>query len=335
MMRRRTFSLGALAAPMLGRPARAEVATVRIAKQYGLPYLPIMVMEHEHLVEKHAGRAGLPGFKPEWTTLGGTGAIADAILSAQVDFGAAGATSLATMWDKTVGTAQEVLSLSAVQSTPFLLMTSNPALNSITDLSDADRIAVPGVKISAQALLLQMAAAKQWGEDQYDRLDKLTVTLPHPDALAGLLSGSTVDCHYAVAPFYQYEQASPKLHPILKSYDTFGGHHINGTLIGTRRFREANPQATAAVLAAQIEANELINAHPEQAAAIYLEMARDTRSTPAEMTAIVADPDNDWTTVPAGVEKLTAFMVRVGRLKHRPKSWQDLYMPEVHGLAGS
>ncbi len=332
---RRAVCLGALAAPMLGRPARAEVATVRIAKQYGLPYLPIMVMEHERLVEKHAGRAGLPGLKPEWTTLGGTGAIADAILSAQVDFGAAGATSLATMWDKTVGTSQEVLSLSAVQSTPFLLMTSNPALRSITDLSDADRIAVPGVKISAQALLLEMAAAKQWGEDQYDRIDKLTVTLPHPDALAGLLSGSTVNCHYAVAPFYQYERASPKLHPILKSYDTFGGHHINGTLIGTRRFRDANPQATGALLAAQMEANELINRHPEQAAAIYLEMARDTRSTAAEMTAIVADPDNDWTTVPAGVEKLTAFMARVGRLKHRPKSWRDLYMPEVHGLAGS
>ena len=44
-----------------------------LARLVGLPYLPIMVMEHERLVEKHAGRAGLPGLKPEWTTLGGTG----------------------------------------------------------------------------------------------------------------------------------------------------------------------------------------------------------------------------------------------------------------------
>jgi len=320
---------------MLGRAAQAEASMVRIAKQYGLPYLPIMVMEHEHLVEKHAARLGLPGLKPEWTTLGGTGAIADAIVAGQMDFAAAGAVALATLWDKTVGTAQEVLSLSAVQSTPFLLMTSNPALRSIGDLSDADRIAVPGVKISAQALMLEMAAAKQWGDAAYDRLDTLTVTLPHPDALAGLLGGSTVNCHYSVAPFYQYEQASPKLHSILKSYDTFGAHHINGTLIGTKRFRAANPRITEIVLAAQMEANALINAHPDQAAAIYIEMAHDTRSTQSAMAAIVADTDNDWTTAPAGVETLTGFMVKVGRMKHRPTSWKSLYMPEVHGLAGS
>lgn len=335
MIRRRAVIAGTLATPMLVRRALAEASTVRIAKQYGLPYLPIMVMEHERLVEKHGALLGLPGLKPEWTTLGGTGAIADAILAGQMDFAAAGVTSLATMWDKTVGTSQEVLALSAVQSTPFVLMTSNPALKSIVDLSDNDRIAVPGVKISAQALLLEMAAAKQWGQDQYARLDKLTVTLPHPDALAGLLSGSTVDCHYAVSPYYQYEMASPKLHMILKSYDTFGGHHINGTLIGTKRYRDANPQVTAVVLAAQTEANALINAHPDQAAAIYLSMAKDTRSSAAEMAAIVADPDNDWTTAPAGVEKMTGFMHQVGRMKHPVTSWKQLYMPEVHGLAGS
>ena len=332
---RRATLLGTLAAPMLARQARAEAGTVRIAKQYGLPYLPVMVMEHEGFIEKNAARLGLPGLKATWTTLGGTGAIADGILAGQLDFAAAGATALATLWDKTVGTAQEVLSLSAVQSTPYLLMTSNPALKSIADLTDNDRIAVPGVKISSQALLLEMAAAKLWGNAQYDRLDKLTVTLPHPDAITSLLSGGAVDCHYSVAPFYQYELASPKLHVILKSYDTFGGHHINGTMIGTRRFREANPKITEIMLAAQNDANDLINHHPDQAAAIYLEMAKDTRSTTAQMTAIVSDPDNDWTTTPTGIEKMTSFMHEVGRMKHQPKSWKDLYMPEIHGVAGS
>lgn len=335
MIGRRGLALGALAAPMLGRRALAETATVRIAKQYGLPYLPLMVMEHERLVEKHGAAAGLPGLTAEWTTLGGTGAIADAILAGQVDFGAAGITSLATLWDKTVGTAQAVLSLSAVQSTPFLLMTSNPALRSIADLSEADRIAVPGVKISAQALLLEMAAAQQWGEAGFDRLDRLTVTLPHPDAMAGLLGGSAVNCHYSVAPFYQYELASGKARSILKSYDTFGGHHINGTLIGTARFRRDNPGVVQAVLAAQEQANALIREHPQQAAAMYLQMAHDTRSEVPDMARVVADPDNDWTTTPAGVERLLGFMHTVGRLKHVPGSWKDLYMPEVHGLAGS
>ena len=92
---------------------------------------------------------------------------------------------------------------------------------------------------------------------------------------------------------------------------------------------------TEAVLAAQQDANDLIEKMPGKAAAIYLEMAKDTRSTAAQMTAIVADPDNDCTTTPAGVERLTAFMHRVGWMKHEPRSWKDLYMREMHGLAGS
>jgi len=28
-------------------------------------------------------------------------------------------------------------------------------------------------------------------------------------------------------------------------------------------------------------------------------------------------------------------MHQVGRMKHEPKSWKDLYMPEVHGLEGA
>lgn len=328
--------LAALAAPLLGRPARAEVSAVRIARQYGLPYLPIMIMEHEKLVEKHAARLGLPNLRSEWITFGGTGAVADGVVAGSTDFAGAGATALLTLWDKTVGTGQEVLALSAIQSMPFLLMTNNLALNSVADLTENDRIAVPGVKISAQALLLEMEAAKRWGQDQYDRLDKFTVTLPHPDALVGLLSGtSSVDCHYAVSPFYYYEEASPKCKLILKSYDTFGGHHINGTLISSKQFRNANPKTTQAVLAAQEEANALMNQHPEQAAAIYIEMAHDTRSTPTEMARYVADPDNDWTTTPAGVEKMAEFLHRVGRLKHLPSSWKQVYMPDVHSLPGS
>ncbi|WRL12909.1 ABC transporter substrate-binding protein, partial [Pseudomonas aeruginosa] len=44
-----------------------------------------------------------------------------------------------------------------------------------------DRIAVPAVGVSVQSRFLQYAAAKQWGDKQFDRLDKYTVALPHPD----------------------------------------------------------------------------------------------------------------------------------------------------------
>ncbi len=50
------LALGLLSTPFLGRNVRAEESVVRISKQYGLGYMSMMVMEHEHLVEKHAAK---------------------------------------------------------------------------------------------------------------------------------------------------------------------------------------------------------------------------------------------------------------------------------------
>ena len=67
-------------------------------------------------------------------------------------------------------------------NTPLYLLTRNPAVKTIADFTDADRITVPAVKSSVQAMMLQMAAEKLWG--QFDKLDHLTVSRGHPDAIA-------------------------------------------------------------------------------------------------------------------------------------------------------
>src|SRR5437868_12692324 len=65
--------------------ARAEVEEVRLSKQYGLPYLPFMVMENQQLLEKQAEKQGLK-LKVSWTTLSNATAMMEAILSGQMDF---------------------------------------------------------------------------------------------------------------------------------------------------------------------------------------------------------------------------------------------------------
>jgi len=337
-MRRREFCLTVLGLPALLRSATAaEVTSIRIGKQYGLPYLPLMVMERQKLVEKHAARQDIPSLRIEWPTVGGPSVINDGLLSGQLQFGVVAVPSLATLWDKTVGTAQEVRGLSAVQSQPYVLVTRNPAVRTIRDFTEKDRIAVPGVKISGQALALQMAAAQVWGFEHYDKLDPLTVTLPHPEAVAALLSGkSEINSHVAITPFQFYELASPGIHVVLKSYDTFGGKHTNGLLQTTKRFHDENPKVCAAVLGAQEEANAFIREHPREAAEIYRAMTRDTHDTLDELARIVAHPDTaDYTTTPAGVMKFVEFMHKVGRIKRMPASWKDLFLPTVHGLPGS
>jgi NitT/TauT family transport system substrate-binding protein len=335
-MRRRTFGLGLLAAPMVLKAARAEAPVVRISKQYGLGYLSMMVMERQDLVRKHAARLGIPGLSVEWSVLGGPGPQIDALLAGQADFIGPGGTTLATLWAKTAGTPQEVRALSALQCMPFVMVTREDRIHSITDLTPKDRIALPGVKITGHALTLEMAAAKQWGFEHYDRLDPLTVTLAHPDAMAALVGGqSEVNCHLASSPFYYYELARPGLHQVTKSYEITGGKHTNGVLLATKKFHDANPTLCKAVLAAQQEANAFIKADPRGAAEIYLAMTGDKQAGVDEFARWVADPDVEYTTVPVKLMAFVDFMYKVGRLKRKPDSWKDMFFEESHGVEGS
>lgn len=341
-MRRRDFGLSliggaaTLVAPALMRGAAAEVTEVRIGKQYGLPYVPMMVIERHKLVEKHAAQQGLPAVRVSWSTQGGPAAQVDALLSGQLDFIGPGVPTMATLWDKTAGTPQEVRALAAMQSMPYVLVTRNPAVRSIADFTDKDRIALPGVKLTGHALALEIAAAKLWGFEHYDKLDPLTVTLAHPDAMAALLSSKAeIDSHFASSPFYYYELATPGIHQVLKSYDAVGGRHTNGVLLLTRRFHDANPKLCAAVLAAFEEANGFIKSSPREAAEIYLAAAGDRKSTVEEAAKMVADPDVEYTTTPVNTMAFVDFMHRVGRIKRKPASWQELFFAEAHDLAGS
>src|SRR5208282_6371960 len=93
-----------------------------------------------------------------------------------------GVPGLVTLWAKTKGTAQEVRGISALSSQPFLLNTRNPDVKTVRDFSAADRIALPAVKVSVQAVTLEMAAAEAFGKENFAKLDHLTVSLSPPDA---------------------------------------------------------------------------------------------------------------------------------------------------------
>ncbi len=340
MMHRRSFCkafAATVAAPALMRSAFAdEVSSVIIVSQHGLPYLPLMVMDTLKLVEKHAAKVGLASLKPDYKTLGGTQSLIDALLSGQMNFGVTGVPGLATLWDKTAGTPNEVRALSAVQSMPFMLVTNRESIKTIKDFTDKDKIALPAVKVSSQAICLQMAAAKEWGFDQYARLDAFTITRPHPDAATSVISKATeVNSHYSVAPYYYYELATPGVHNVLKSYDTLGGPATNGVMLMAKKFRDANPKVTAAVFAALSEAEDFVNKNAGQAAEIYIKTTNEKRSSHEEMVKFISDPDNVWTTAPQQSMEFAQFMHKVGTMKRLPSSWQDMYMPESHDLKGS
>jgi len=316
----------------LAQAAQAEVKEVRLSKQYGLSYLPLIVMEEYKLIEKHAKKSGLGGLKVTWATFGSGAVMNDALLSGSVDYASGGVAPLLTIWDKTKG---GVKGVSALDCIPIYLNSNNPAVHSIKDLTDKDRIALPAVKVSIQAVTLQMAAAKLYGEKNYGKLDRLTVSMKHPDALVALLSGkSEVTGHLGSPPFMFQELKDPKIHTILNSFDVLGGPHTFDMVWASKSFYDANPKTYAAVFAALEEAIGIINKDKHAAAELYIKASK-SKEPVSEVYGYLTKQPVSYTTTPLNITKYSDFMFQTGSLKNRPKDWKDLFFPNVHGKKGS
>jgi NitT/TauT family transport system substrate-binding protein len=326
-----------LAASLFGgaiNAAHAETSEVRISHGYGILYLPIMVMASEHLLEKQAKAAGLGDVKVSYRILDGGNVINDAMLSGALDIASLGVPGFLTLWDKTRGSAMEVRGLSSLSSSSMYLMTRNPNVKTLADFSDKDRIAVPGIKTSLPAVVLQMAAAKTFGDKQFNKHDPITVPLPHPDATAVMLAGgSPINSHMASPPFSYTEAAAPGLHRVFNTVDVLGNITLDMTYT-SKKFYEANPKLSAAFVAALDEANALIAKDKGKAAQIYIAQSK-VKSSPDEVKKILDDPDSRFTTTPVGVAHYAEFMQRVGTLKNKPASWKDVFFPTVQNRQGS
>lgn len=314
--------------------AQAEVGKVRIAMQFGLTYLPIMIIQEDRLLEKHARAAGLGDVEVQWHKFAGGNVMNDALLSGNLDFAATGPPSFLILWDK-ASTSLDVKGVASYGATPLYLVTRNPEVKTIRDFSNKDRIAVPAVKSSVQAIVMQMAAEKEWGPGNHGKLDPFTVSRSHADAAIAMLSGnSEINGHFAAPPYAQQELAQPGFRLVLKANDAFGGPFSNGIVYTTSQFRNNNPKLIGAFIAALKESIELVKKDPRAAAQKYLKMTNDKMSVDAVLK-IIADPEADWTAVPQQTLTWAKFMHRIGSIKREAKSWKDLFHPEAHGLAGS
>lgn len=218
----------------------------------------------------------------------------------------------------------------------MLLNTRNPRVKTLADFTDKDRIALPGVKVSIQAILLEMAAARTFGEADFAKLDPLTVTLSHADGMVELLSPTApVDSHFTSPPYTYLELEHPGIHTVLDSYQILGGPGTLNVVYTTSKFRSDNPKVYAAFLKAFKEATEFINQHKDQAADIYLEISKDKSVTKAQLLQILDNPDIRFTMTPERTMEVVAFMHKTGRLKAAPGTWKEMYFPEIHGLPGS
>jgi NitT/TauT family transport system substrate-binding protein len=305
-------------------PAASEATAIRIAKQPGLAYLPLIVMREQKLIEKR-----LPGVRTEWRELGSVTVIRDAMLAGQLDVGAGGVPPFIEAYDKGV----RWKTTGAMSNMPAYLVVNSPRLTSLKDFTTADKIALPAPG-GVQHVVLQMAAEQQLGDPH--ALDDRIVAMAHPDAQAALLSRQEVAGHFGSPPF-QYDelaQGGPDFHILVDSYAVMGGPQTFTLTMAMDDWAARNPKLFQAFVDAQNEATEFIRNEPAAAAKLYVE-AEKARQTPEEILRQMQAQGVEFTTTPLAMLKYAAFMQRIGTIRTVPASWQDYTFPNLHALAGS
>jgi NitT/TauT family transport system substrate-binding protein len=327
-------TLLAAATVLLATTFGAQAQEVRVARQYGIAYIPLMIMQDQQLIEKHAARLGVPGVKVTWQQFTGGAVMNDALLSGNLDFAVVGPPPFLTMWARTQGTQNQVLGIGALNSMPMYLMTRNPAVKSIKDFGEKDRIVVSGVKVSTQAVVLQMAAAKEWGLKEFDRLDKLTVAMPLSDSMALMLSGKgEVTGDFTVPPF-SFREMKAGMKPVIDTFSVLGGPSSTNVIYATKKYADANPKMVQAFGAALREAQEAIGKDKATAAATYLKLSGD-KETVENVVEMLNDPKVEFSPTPKGIMAFADFMHGTGAIKAKPASWKDAFIPELHGAPGN
>jgi NitT/TauT family transport system substrate-binding protein len=326
--------LAALVALCLPVPlAQAEVSELRITKQPGALFTPTILMEQNKLIEKHAAAAGLKDLKVSWVTLSSGGAATDALLAGNVEIVTSGVTNMLLLWGKTNG---DVKTITGVSGLPFKLISRNPKIQTIKDFTPNDRIALPTVRVSIQAMTLGIALQKMYGDDKAnEKLLSNQVQMGHPDGYAAMMNPvHEVTSHFTASPYQEMLLKQPGFHTVLESDYALGGPaHISVAFAATKFF-EGNPKTAATFVAAYEEAVQMIRSNPKGAAETYLAVSKE-KLTVDEMAQLLTQPGAIFQAAPVRTMVYATYMHKAGFIKLEPKSWKDYFFSNMHSREGS
>jgi len=329
----RFASLIAIAAALsLSTGAHAE-GQIRIAQQFGIGYLILDVVQDQKLIEKYGKQQGID-IKVEWNSISGATAMNEALLAGALDVVSAGVPPMLTLWDRTRGR-QNVKAIASLGSMPNYLLSNNPRVRTLQDLSDKDRIAVPAAGVGYQSRTLQIETARVFGKADYKRFDNISVSLPHPDATVALVSGgSEINTHFSSPPFQYQALENKNVHKILSSYDILGGPATFNVLYTTQKFHDDNPKTYKAFYNALVEAAQFIRANKAKAADTFIRVQK-SKLAPEFVRKIVEDPEIDFTVSPQRSYVYADKLHDIGVLKNRAASWKDYFFEEAYAQPGS
>ena len=289
---------------------------VTIAMQNGMSYAPLTVMKEQQLVEKHC-----EGIEVRWTTLNSGSAVNEGMASGDIDFGGMGVSPAITA----VASGLKVKIASSLDSLPNRLMSNDPDIDTLADITKKDKIAAVNMG-SFQHILIAMAAKKQLGDAK--ALDGNIVAMSHPDGMTALLNGS-VQLQITNPPYLYQEMRNSTLHEVEGIADVWPAGNSTIVFTGTEEIHDNYKDLYDGVIAALEEAIAYINENPKSAAEI-LAKAEDLKAS--EYQSWLENEDTIFSTECKGVMEVTKFMDENGFLDYpAPESFKDLVFDNVKG----
>ena len=191
-------------------------------------------MEERKLIEKHAAALGLTDIKVKYSIITSGGVMTEALLSNSIDMAITGVSNMLLAWGKTGG----IKMVAGMAGVPFRLLTRNPNVKSIKDFGPNDRIAVPTIRASMQAMMMGIALEQAFGSASTAGSTAIRCSSVIPTRLQALLNPQhEVNSHFSIPPFQDIALKSPLVHTVFVSTDVLGGPATITNCVGVAALR--------------------------------------------------------------------------------------------------
>jgi len=285
-----------LALTACGSAKEDATKKITIAYQGGIGYAPVHIMETKELIQQnYAGE-----IEVEFVKLDSGAAINEGIIGGTIDIGCMGLAPAVS--GVAAGIPYKVISNLCSQS--HGLMSSNPAVASLADITSEDKIALVNTG-SIQHILLAMACEKTFGDAHV--LDNNIQSMSHAEGMASLESG-TVNLHLTSSPFIYQERESGKYTELPEIGEVWPSGNSFLVAMASTSLSE-DPELFEAVSKAFTQAIDFINNNQEETAQIeseYLALDLDT------VTGYLNQEDCQFFPELRGADTMMQFMYRAG-----------------------
>jgi ABC-type nitrate/sulfonate/bicarbonate transport system substrate-binding protein len=207
------------------------------------------------------------------------------------------------------------------------IVTSRPAVRSLSDLRWGDRVAIPADG-GHEHVLLRMAALRELGD--WAALDVLVA--PRPEAATSLdsLARGEVAAQVVSSPMLEQALARRGVRRLVDLGEVTGGPLASVVVYSTPAARERQSTLYRIFQEELRRAVDIVTQEPAESGRLVAEISGREGASESLRQAL-AHPGLRFGTDVRGLERLARFMRHTGQLTAAPSTWADLAFDDARG----